>query len=104
MKGIEIVNAQIEKTFLGIEDHGCFGGGITFRWGGSGQGFGIYLLSGPTCADWIKGVISAVGVYQWEELVGKYARIDREHKKIHRIGHITEDRWFDPSDLEWEEQ
>lgn len=42
---MEIINAQIENTFLGIEDHGIFTGILTVAFGVSCQGFGLHDLS-----------------------------------------------------------
>lgn len=40
---IEIRNARIVRTFLGIEDHGIFTAVLTLNYGDSQQGFGTRL-------------------------------------------------------------
>lgn len=97
----ETRNAKITGTFLGFEDHGCFTAFVNLDYGGSGQGFGGYFLNGPVCWRWIAGVLETVGVSSWEELKGKHCRADFETAKVHRIGHLLEDRWFDPAELDW---
>ncbi len=34
---------------------------------------------------------------EWSKLAGKTVRAKREHSKVHAIGHIVKDDWFDPS-------
>lgn len=95
---------------LGYEDHGVFSGHLTFEYGDhAGQGFGGYALSGKNpkdsyyknqyCAMFIEGILQTVGVKKWEDLVGKYVRVEAEFEKIHRIRNIIEDKWFDPEML-----
>lgn len=97
----EIVNARIRKTMIGIEDRGIFTAWVFLEWESSSQGFGGYFLENVCGPAWIRQVLEAVGVYSWEDLPGKYVRIDREPAKILRIGHIIEERWFDPASLPW---
>ena len=121
----EIVNAKIEKTFLGLEDHGIMTAMLTMTWGCNGQGFGGYCLKHSAMYVFVNGVLKAVGVEQWEDLKGKYVRLHRSgtqglpsysHReaiyliakkrnlmseivyngKIDGIGHIVEERWFYP--------
>ncbi len=108
----EIKNAKITSTMLGWEDHGIFTCMIQLDYDGSGQGFGGYGLDdyvgergkgrrmGTAYGlEFIMRVCQVVGVEKWEDLPGKYVRADAEHVKVHRIGHITADRWFDPAVL-----
>jgi hypothetical protein len=109
----EIVNARITSTRLGYEDHGILTGMLMLDYGWGGQGFGGYALdrrppqdaegrrSGSrrpslACGLWIARVLKVVGVENWEDLPGKYVRVDHEHGKIHRIGNVLHDNWFDP--------
>lgn len=92
----EIRNAKIVGTMLGVEDHGCFTCNLDTRSGALGQGFGGYVLGGEWGMQFLKRLLSTLGVETWEQLVGTHCRIDAEHSKIHRIGHIMEDKWFDP--------
>lgn len=67
--------AKITDTFLGYEDHGILTIMLTVDYGGSGQGVGMYDL-GSDSRDarpgewdrWIRGVLSACGVRQWERI------------------------------------
>ena len=93
--GAEIVNARIESTMLGNEDHGiptCY---LTCRFGCATQGFGGYDLRhyGLT---FITEVLRVVGVSQWEDLRGKVVRIKRSDGLIRAIGNIIEDVWYEP--------
>ena len=99
MKG----NAKIESTMLGYEDHGLMTCFLHLSQDGSGQGFGGYRLDAPKDAPsemgtfWIKRILETVGVGQWEDLKGKFIRVDgEEYGEIFGIGHITHNKWFYP--------
>ena len=110
MKG----NAQIESTMLGYEDHGIMTCFLNLKQDGSGQGFGGYGLDNRPAKDknghrfgdrrpsklsgfWIKRILEVVGVEKWEDLPGKYVRVDGEEwGEIKGIGNITKDKWFYP--------
>lgn len=92
---IEIKNAKIISTQLGQGDRGW-----TFyinvggeRWG---QGIGGFSLGGEYTDYVLKGIIKAVGVDNWEDLVGKNVRIKKQDGMIIEIGHILEEKWFNP--------
>lgn len=107
---MKYINAQIEHTMLGIEDHGWLTFGLYLDYGNSlHQSFGGYALDDfipnqeervPTSATGkiVKGIVEAVGVTSWESLKGKYIRVAYEgeglSKKILGIGHITKDKFF----------
>lgn len=101
----EIKNARIESTNLGFEGHGIFSYMIFLDYGGSGQGFGGYALGGDYAERTITGILTAVGVDNWEDLKGKYVRVSFGNEaagfgnKIKAIGNIIEDKWFDPKEL-----
>ena len=99
MNNIEIKNAVIEDTSLGFEDRGILTAFLYLNYGNSSQGFGGYSMTGQFCSEFIKNVLTTVGVENWEELTGKHIRAETEHTKIHRIGNITKDEWFSPSEL-----
>jgi hypothetical protein len=96
----ETRNARIRRTTLGYEDHGILTCYLHMEWSGGGQGFGGYAMKGGNGygANFIDRILKTVGVEAWEDLPGKHIRIDHEHTKIHRIGHIIEDKWFSPED------
>lgn len=91
-----IFNARIERTMLGFEDHGIFTAFVFVNDGTGVQGFGGRFLKGDFTDQFITGVLKVVGVDTWEELRGKHVRIDRGGGLLRRIGHIIEDRWYDP--------
>lgn len=94
---MEIKNAKITGTMLGYEDHGILTCMIDLDYGGSGQGFGGYQLSdGHDLHRHITQILKTVGVEKWEDLKGKYVRVVAEHSKVHRIGNLLEEKWFDP--------
>ena len=109
----QIVNARIERTSLGIEDHGILTAVLGLDYGGVGQGFGGYSLDNWSNEDgrrvgtaygmeFVSRILKTVGVEKWEDLKGKHIRVDQEHNKIWGIGHIVNDVWFYPEkDLEY---
>lgn len=111
-----IENAQIEGTMLGIEDHGILTAFVHCKWreclhcGFGGYSFDTYnsyskKREGSAYGAWfIRRVLDTVGVDKWEDLKGRYIRIKTAGwgDGILAIGHITEDKWFEPK-KEWEE-
>lgn len=110
----EIENAKITSTFLGREDHGIMTAYVNVQYDtASHQGFGGYALDKPVGEkgvfrerqgvragmEFVVGVLGAVGVDSWEELKGKHVRIDHDWSKIYRVGHIIENKWFDPVEM-----
>ena len=107
----EIKNAKIKSTMLGNEDHGILTCFLHLDYSGSGQGFGGYCFDSPVGLggdfkgrigtaygmEFIRKIIETLEVEKWEDLPGTFCRSDCEHSKIHRIGHITKDKWFDPA-------
>jgi len=104
---IEVRNAIIESTSLSTADHGCLSGWLYLDYGGSGQGFGGYSLYLPK--DFKKAVnqrnyaghfifrcMEIAGVEDWGKLPGRTIRVRCEHSRVHAVGHILKDDWFDP--------
>ena len=90
----EIKNAQIGSTSLDIER--VLTAWLHLDYEGSGQAFGGYCLGGQWGCEFLKRVLETVGVERWEQLKGKYIRVDAAYDKVYRIGHILNDKWFDP--------
>jgi hypothetical protein len=93
-----IKNAKIESTGLGYVG-GCNvpTAYLNLVFPPGGQGFGGYCLKSHAMHDFVMGVLEVVGVDTWEELKGKYIRIDSDWSKIYAIGNIIEDKWYNPS-------
>lgn len=115
---IEEKNAIIESADIDRERGLCAWLGLDY--GGTGQGFGGYILYVPK--DWrhhdtagpnygghfIHRLLEVAGVEKWSQLKGKTIRVRAEHSKVHAVGHIVKDDWFNPSEdfeamqAEWE--
>lgn len=109
--GYEIKNAIIESVRLDA-DRGL-SAWLMLDYGGSGQGFGGYLLYAPKgwrahndganfCGHFIWRCLEIAGVDDWSGLKGKTVRVKCNFGKAKAIGHIVKDDWFDPS-AEFEE-
>lgn len=101
MKG----NAIIDGTHLGYEDHGILTCFLYLKQDSGHQGFGGYRLDSPKDNNselgtfWIKRILATVGVSKWEDLKGKYIRVEgTDLGQIHGIGHITDNKWFYPKE------
>jgi hypothetical protein len=106
---IETCNAIITATTITNDDHGMLSAWISLDYGGSGcQGFGGYALYLPKsfthhrvdsgyAGHFIWRVMEIAGVSEWGKLVGKTIRAKHEISKVHAIGHIVKDDWFNPS-------
>jgi hypothetical protein len=106
---IEVKNARIESVSLSTADHGQLSAWLHLSYGGSGQGFGGYSLGsvsmpknwktmGNYAGYWIVRTLEVVGVTEWNDLVDKTIRVKCEHSKVHAIGNILEDKWFNPTE------
>jgi len=103
-----IENAKITGVIISMADHGC----ITFWVNVEGKGWGCriggYCIGhGYLGADHFDGygegleamarIMDTVGVEKWEDLKGKYCRVESEGwgSTIYKIGNLIEDKWFD---------
>ncbi len=104
---IEIRNAVIESARFDTERG--LSAWVYLDYGGSGQGFGGFLLYTPPdwrhskdqwnyCGHFVYRVLQVAGVDDWSKLAGRTVRAKCEHHKIHALGHIVKDDWFDPSE------
>lgn len=103
---IETKNAIITSARFDVERG--LSAYLTLDYGGSGQSFGGYLLYAPKgwaahsdggnyCGHFVYRCLEIAGVEDWSALVGRSIRVRSEHSKVHAIGHIVKDDWFDPS-------
>lgn len=110
MKG----NAIIKGTVLGYGDYGVLTCYLMLEQDSINQSFGGWTLDNRPAKDssghysgnrqpsvlagfWIKRILETVGVEKWEDLKGKYVRVEGDiFGAIEGIGHIVEDRWFFP--------
>jgi len=89
-----IQNAKITGTMLGFEGHGIFTCFLYLDYGGISQGFGGYFLEHQK--NMVQGILRTVGVESWEELSGKFVRVESDRNKIIRLGNIVKDVWYTP--------
>jgi len=101
-------NAVIKSAHINDGERGLLTAWLDLDYGGSGQGFGGYALFLPGdythskqqanyAGLFIWRVMQVAGVSSWHQLEGKTIRVRQEHGKVHAIGHIVKDDWFDPS-------
>ena len=108
-RDIEIKNAIIESAEITNDDHGVLSAWVYLDYGGSGQGFGGYVLYLPSSFEhhdikgpnytghWIWRVMEIAGVSKWSNLKGKSIRVKASYDKVYAIGHIVKNDWFEPS-------
>ncbi len=105
---IETKNAVITGVSLGME-RGILTSYVFLDYGNSAQGFGGYVLHsvnrkgfnstpGNYAGHFITRVLDIVDVESWDQLKGKTVRVQSESSKIHAIGNIIKDNWFNPSE------
>ena len=105
---MEIKNAKISSTMLGREDHGIMTFMIYIDGYGFSCGIGGYCLDEFSSAtqtrvfrsesmEAISKILEVVGVDKWEDLPGKYIRIEYNGlgSTVTKIGNIIEEKWFD---------
>lgn len=94
----EIRNAKITGTTLGREDSETLSFSIHLDYGGVAQSFGNYRIDDIACGtSLILCILQCLGVRSWEKLGGTYCRVESSNSKVHRIGHILQDKWIDPT-------
>lgn len=105
-----IANATIESTMLGREEHGIF---TFFLYVNLGKdighcGIGGYALDRydskekrrkiqSKSIEFISKILDVVGVETWEDLPGKYIRVNIEGgwgMRIYEFGNIIEEKWI----------
>lgn len=107
MYGDGIHNVLIKRATLGTSDSPVFTAWLHLEGPGWGQGFGGYALDvwsekdkervpHVSCGIFLSGVMRAVNVQSWEDVPGKYIRVEKRDGLIVAIGHIVNDVWFWP--------
>ena len=111
---MEIVNARIERTMLGPEDHGILTAYLHLVGDCWGQGFGGYGLDAwderkrervgsAWGMEFIRLVLKVLEVERWEDLPGTIVRVryadTRHHGSIEAIGHCLKDQWLNPKEI-----
>lgn len=105
---VEVMNAKITNVSMTMRDHGVLTIYLTVEGAGWGCNVGGYVIGkGYLGAEKFEGsakgveammrIMDTVGVDRWEDLTGKYVRIESEGwgGTIHKIGNIIKDKWFD---------
>lgn len=104
-----IENARIEKVTLSMADHGCLSFHVVVEMNGAGVAIGGYVIgkgylgsktfTASTGAGLVAmmRIMDVVGVERWEDLEGKYCRIESNGwgSRVTTIGNIIADKWFD---------
>lgn len=105
MSDLIIRNAKIKEVFFGIGDYGFLTFNLTLDYGGSCQVFGNYALynhSWPREKDisgwFVNRVLEITESNSINDICFKNIRVRQTHEKVHAIGHIIKDEWFDPSE------
>ena len=105
----EIKNARIKRVSITMADHGCLTFWVYLDGDCWGVGVGGYCIgkgylnakSFDGCNKYgleaIMRVMDTVGVSRWEDLEGKYVRVEVGSlgDTVTKIGHIIENKWFD---------
>ena len=114
MNDIEIMNAVITKTHLGLENHGIFSYMLSLDLSGGGSiGWGGYALDDfdkelkrrigtAPGMELIMQIMAVVNVEKWEDLRGKHIRVKQAGGwggKLIAIGHFMEDKWLNLEDF-----
>ena len=103
-----IKNAVIQSATIKMENHKYLDAELVLNYGGMSLpfgGYGLYLSESfkhhkllSVAGHFIWRVMEIAGVTEWENIKGKNVRvkINGFPPKIHAIGHIVNDDWFDP--------
>src|SRR5262245_13714484 len=92
-----IENAKIESASIQIEDHGILTCMLFLKILGGSQGFGGYN-NNSNLSWYLKRLFVVLDVQSFEDLAGKYVRVQSKDGLLVAIGHIVEDRWFNPGE------
>lgn len=106
---MEEKNAIVESVSIGDGDRGLLTAWLQLNYGGSGQGFGGYVLylpkdynhftnKGDFAGHFIFRCMEIAGVTKWQDIKGKTVRVRADHGRVEAIGHIVKNDWFNPSE------
>ena len=97
----DIINARITGTMLGLEDHGIMTSFVHLEWDSGGVSLGGFVLGGQSGIKFIQRTLEVVGVEKWEDLEGKYVRVETEGlgSPVRGIGNILKEEWLYPKDF-----
>ena len=103
-----VENVEITSTFLGREGNGILTSYIIVRGDGFGVSIGGYALdrfdkiqkkrvATSQGFELIDHILKTTGVSSWEDLVGKFIRIETDGpgSRVTKIGNLIKDEWFD---------
>lgn len=112
-----IQNARIESTMLGWKGAAGLTYELVLDYGGPMQSFGGWTLDNPPREKGGRGsrqpsvvagaviarILKVVGVERWEDIAGKYIRVELTEAGyeglIIRIGNVLKDEWFRHSEV-----
>ena len=112
---MRIENAKITNVSLTMEDHGCLTFWLTLEGDGWGCGVGGYCIGKGYLGakeftaerggglEAMMRIMDVVGVSTWEDLKGKYLRVqfpgDGWGDRVSTIGNLVKDKWFNIADF-----
>ena len=112
---MRIENAQITNVSLTMEDHGCLTFWLTLEGDGWGCGVGGYCIGKGYLGakeftaergdglEAMMRIMDVVGVSKWEDLKGKYLRVQFSGigwgDRVNTIGNLVKDKWFNIADF-----
>ena len=104
---LNIQNAVIKSAYINIK-RGSLDMWLDLDYGGTCQGFGgwsLYLGSDydhhallSVAGHHIFRTMNIAGVEKFDDLKGRCIRVKSDYAKIHSIGHIIKDDWYNPTE------
>lgn len=91
-----IRNARGHTDVYLMLDYGSTSQGFDTAGTSTAKGSSQFNLTG-LCGYFVCRVMEVAGVTAWSQLAGKPIRVKANQSKVHAIGHLIDDDWFDPS-------